>query len=514
LVRAPPWRWRFPIVLAAIIAISSALVLLASAHRRGFSGPLGAASVATASPMQAQIAVSTSGQGAYFAKGSVALSTEAFELGQKDLTGAHGSMVRLLRRLGPGVLRIGGDTADKAWWTSHSEPTPAWAIVRVTPTDLVLLRSLMAKTGWRAVLAVDFGHLDAARAADEARAAAHILGSRLAGIEIGNEPNDYNLGAIDLRPGYYTWPEYFSQISSYVQSIRAAVPSVPLYGPDTSSPVWFAYIASQHQPFDVYTEHYYPTSFSSASGACPATPVPTARDLLAPSIWSAETQLVHELITAADVVGKPAVIDETNSTASCDDAGGPDTSPVFASAVWAMDWSLRAASGGIAAIFFHSEFGQCGKFAGTPICAESGNAEARGDVSARPEYFGLLAAASLEGGRFIPVTVSSASGTSSVSAYATVTPAGVVKLAIINANFDRCLRVSVATGGPVRVKVAYLTAPHVLSSDDVSFGALVGRSGTIYARKSENDTRADGEVTLRLRPVRAVVVTFRPGQTA
>ena len=56
------------------------------------------------------------------------LSFEVAALGQLAQYSEHGDLVRLLRSLGPGVLRFGGITADEnVAWTDIATPRPAWA---------------------------------------------------------------------------------------------------------------------------------------------------------------------------------------------------------------------------------------------------------------------------------------------------------------------------------------------------------------------------------------------------
>jgi hypothetical protein len=442
-------------------------------------------------------------RGPYFAPGAVTFSTEVYELGQDDLTAAHTSLVNYFRQLGPGVLRIGGDTADESWWTSSSEPAPSWAVVTVTPADLSRLESFLAATGWRVALTVDLGHYDPARAANEVTYASQILGSNLAGIEIGNEPNDFSQGAIGLRASSYDVSPYAEEFQAYANAIEDAVPGTKILGPDTSATTWFNFLAAKNSlPVAALTEHYYPTSYSVASGACAATPVPTAEQLLSPDVWSTESSLATDLVSEARADNLPAQIDETNDTSSCDEAGGPDTSPVFASAIWALDWSLRASSAGIASIAFHDEFGTCGPYAFSPVCAPDSTAEAMGQVAARPEYLGLLAASDLEGGRFVPVAITSNGSTSGESAYATVAANGKIVLAVINASFTSSLEAQVDLPENGDVTTSLLDAPSPDATDGATFGAIA--SGT------DEDTTA-----LTLPPVSAAIITLQPtGQTA
>ena len=124
--------------------------------------------------------------GTAFAQGAVGLSLEADDLATRDLSASHKSLVALMRLLGPGILRIGGNSLDYSWWTGDGEQPPAWATSVVTPSGLIMLRRLLSVTGWRAIVGVDLGHFDPLRAASEAQAAERILGSSLLGFEIGN----------------------------------------------------------------------------------------------------------------------------------------------------------------------------------------------------------------------------------------------------------------------------------------------------------------------------------------
>ena len=121
-----------------------------------------------------------------FSTRAVGLSVEADEIATQDLSPTHSTLVRLMRLLGPGVLRLGGDSLDYSWWTAFGESAPAWATSVVTPSDLIELDKLLVATNWSVILGLDLAHFDPGRAASEAHAAERILGSHLLGFEIGN----------------------------------------------------------------------------------------------------------------------------------------------------------------------------------------------------------------------------------------------------------------------------------------------------------------------------------------
>ena len=119
-------------------------------------------------------------------------------------------------------MRWGGNPENATFWTSTGETAPSWAEFTFTPAHLQRLKTLADLTGWQAIIGVNILHKDPARAADEARSAQRILGSRLLAIEIGNEPNYY--------PDY-TPEQYYADFETYRAAMVKAAPGVPVTGP-------------------------------------------------------------------------------------------------------------------------------------------------------------------------------------------------------------------------------------------------------------------------------------------
>jgi len=446
-----------------------------------------------------------------FAPGSIGLSVEADELATSDLSATRGSLVALMRQLGPGVLRLGGNSLDYSWWTSTSEQPPSWATSVITPPDLASLRRLLIATGWRAILGVDLGHFDPARAANEATIAKHTLGSHLLGFEIGNEPNDYGDALIKLRPPTYTASDYLEELGAYSAAMHASAGAIRLYGPDVSSPSWLQVIASDKAvSLAAITQHYYPTSYSVSRGVCKATPVPTAVDLLSPEVRERESATVQGLVSIGSLAHRETRITETNTTSSCDTSGGPATSPVFASALWSLDWTLRSASAGVAGINFHGYFGRCVKDAYNPICAPNLAAEIRGEVIARPEYYGLFAAHQLQGGRFLPVDITGPNTSAAeLTAYATVHPNRDITIAIDDLASHGTTRLSLRLPGYSDASEASLIAPSLDATDDVSFGHSSFHAGAAVRPILSHIVRRDGAFRITVRPASALILWLR-----
>ena len=453
--------------------------------------------------------------GREFAPSAVGLSTETRELATEDLSASHGSLVALMRLLGPGVLRVGGSSLDNSWWTSAAEQRPTWAKGGiVTPADLVRLRGLLAATGWRAILGVDLGHFEPARAANEAQVAERILGSRVLGFEIGNEPSNYVNPTVGLRSSAYTANDYLKELAAYSAALKTAAPTIRLYGPDIglmASPAWLLQIASDKSTsFAAIDVHYYPLKYNVPNGACKGTPIPTAFELLSPGVREQENAVLRTFVEAGELAHRETRLSETNDTSSCDIHGGPATSPVFASALWSLDWVLRATSAGVAALNFEGYLGLCQPDADTPICAQGYTAEASGQVIARPEYYGLLAARQLEGGRFVPTRLVSPGPLPNLTTWATIAPGGTIRIAIDNlAAEGLAQRVSIPLSGYAGT-YEELAGPSVEATTGVTFGGVGVTSTGRWRPRRLTLSRVGHSFRVVVRPASAIIVTLRP----
>lgn len=410
----------------------------------------------------------------FFHRGAVGLSIEASQLSSEVLGPQQGHLVELMRRLGPATLRIGGNSADLSWWTATGEPMPSWATNTVTPQDLERLRQLLDAVGWQAVLTLNLGHFDPGRAANEAAAATEILGPSLQAIEIGNEPNGFGNAVKHLRPPHYGVDDYIRELNVYRGYIDAKAPGLRLVGPDLSfapsSHVWLPEIASYRPSlFAEITHHWYPTAYNLPGDHCRPTPAPSARDLLVPSVRERENAILSQLILAGEPANRPTALSETNTTASCNAAGGPDTSPVFASALWALDWSLRATEAGVGSLNFHGNLTRCAPAGFSPICTPVDRPAA--PSVARPEYYGLIAATALAGGHFVPVRLSGQVMTRrDITVYATKRANGTVTLAIIDFLPRGRTPITIAALPRATATTRVLSAPSIHARHGVRFG--------------------------------------------
>jgi hypothetical protein len=492
--------------LLAVAAIPILLLHRSSLHEDGHAAPAAANDVV--------LHMQRGDRGNEFEPGAIGLSIEAQELAGSGLSAHDSSLVELMRLLGPGVLRIGGDSLDESWWTSQNEPAPAWATSTITPADLGRLRELLEAAGWRAILGVNLGHFDPARAAGEALVAEHVLGPHLLGLEIGNEPSNYGNPDIGLRSSSYSVGEYLHELAAYSTAIRSAVPGIALYGPDLGSfaPLsWLQAVASDKgASFTSLDVHYYPTHYSVAKGACAAAPMPSPGELLSPEVREAENEALKSIHEAGQVAHLPTRISETNDSSSCDLPGAPSISPVFASALWSLDWALRAASAGVAGINFHGNFGRCIPEAFTPVCEPRHVAAARAAVTARPEYYGLLAARELEGGRFVPTHLSSSGSLPNLTSYATVGSSGTIRIAIDNMALEGPAEtVSIPASG-YTASYQVLAGPSLTARSEITLAhAGLTAAGQWHPRRM-SPSRVGRWFRVMVQPASAVIVKLKP----
>jgi hypothetical protein len=442
------------------------------------------------------------GNGALLRDDFIGLSFEADVIASPALTA--GNLAQYLRTLGPGVMRFGGNFVDKTFWTSRGETAPSWAVATLTPADLERLNNLATSSGWRVLLGVNLKHRDPARAADEAAHAKRILGDRLGGIQIGNEPNYYS---------GYSKAQLWADFQAYRTAIQRAVPGLGVMGPETGRVTaavgWLTDFAARQKAAGVsisaLTTHYYP--------ACAKSGAVTIGTLLSEGYRNGERARAQLLADQAAGLGVPGLMDEANSV-SCEGKDG--VSDTFASALWAIDFEHLVAQTGVRGLYFHSAIARCGGpkplyKAYTPFCAPT-DADARaGRLRAQPEYYGLLMLQQVGTGNFQPVENTS---TARVRAYA-LRRDGRLRLVLVNVQdpaTSRPLITTVRLGGTyTQGNLVRLTGPGLAAKTGITLGGhVVGRDGT-FAGTDKTPLPVNGtELTLSLSSGTATLVTLTP----
>jgi hypothetical protein len=456
------------------------------------------------------------------------LSFEAVALDQIAQYADRGNLVKLLRSLGPGILRFGGITADQnIAWTDAATPRPPWASRTVNAAQLQAIGRLSRRSGWKVLLTVGMAHFEPAAAAREVAAAHRALGADLAAVEIGNEPDAYG------KHGFRTLPwiaqGYQEEVSEYRRAIAALTPGVPIAGPDVSGSgifvEWGEEEALSQRPA-LLTGHHYPLG-------CAQKPPPTIGTLLSVVTRGRESASLGTYMKISRNQHVPLRIDEAGSV-SCGGVAG--ISNTFASALWATGYITLVMASGATGINLQGNPGNCAGY--TPVCAPDPAALAKGALRAQPDWYAMLLSRSLVGYRPLPTTVA-AVGAPATPIAPEAAPAGSegappapengpnlvvtsfsgpaqsVQVVLVDdeppGSHPLALRLNVGAGmGPGQI--LRLTGPAPSATGDILLGGhAVSPDGSLRAPIRPERVRAHaGVVKVELAPSSAALVTVSP----
>ncbi len=428
------------------------------------------------------------------------LSFELSSASQLAAYGYEGNFATLLRSLGPGVLRLGGASADtRVGWTDALTPAPAWASSLLDMTDLRGLRRLAERSRWHILLTIGLAHYEPVAAAREAAAAASVLGPWLAGIELGNEPDSY--ARHDLRALPWTPSAYEDQVSAYRRAIAASAPGLAVAGPGVSGSRAFqrwgpAEVRRQHPA--LLTGHHYPLS-------CKTLPAPTIEELLSPTTREKEGASLLRYMSVARSSATPFRMDETNTVSCGGQAGISDT---FASALWAASYIARTMAAGAVGINLQGNPANCRGY--SPLCAPAPQLLQSGALHAQPEWYALLLSRELIGDRPLPSRILSSSPLN-LSVNALLTPAGALHYLIVD-NEPTGGAATVRLRVPPRFKFASVLAlrgPSLAARSEITLGGhTVTGTGSFHTLPGRSPIAVrHGSVSLSVPAASAMLVT-------
>jgi hypothetical protein len=266
---------------------------------------------------------------------------------------------------GPLLIRVGGDSADQAFWGRHPriglDPWP----YHVTAGWLHTLAAVVRSAHVHVILDLNLAAHSPSMAARFARAALQNLprGS-LSAFEIGNEPDiyhhwvDYHLtGRAGLFASSGEWAQlsparYAAAFAAYARALARVAPGIPLAGPAIADPLrdlaWERrLLTTDRSRVAMITIHRYPLS------ACAH---PSARDFSTVArVLSTRTTAglvpgVAPALALARQAGIPVRMTELNSV-TCEGRRG--VSNTFASALWAPDALFSLWKAGLAGANIH-----------------------------------------------------------------------------------------------------------------------------------------------------------------
>ena len=395
--------------------------------------------------------------GADIAPDFVGLSYEKSFLSLPLFDSDDAPLVALLRRLGPGVLRLGGNSVDRASW----DPTgPGLRKGLTAPSDISRLAQFLRAADWRVIYGLNMATSTPQVAEQEASAAHAALGNRLVAFEIGNEPDLYHGNG--LRGRDYSYSDWLKEWKSYAEAISSGVPEAEYAGPAAATDLkgfTIPFSRDAAGKASLLTHHYY-----RADGRLSTS---TVELLLSPD--PRLPGLINGLADAARSQGIRGGfrLGEANSFFN---GGAAHVSDTFASSLWAIDFLFECARGGAEGVNFHGGGESSGY---TPIADDGRTVQA-----VRPEYYGIYLFSMAARGRMLTVNVST--GGNAVSAWAVAARDDSLRVVLLNRSDARPALVDLRLpGAPQTASLLRLTGPSLAAETDTRLsGSLILPDGS------------------------------------
>jgi hypothetical protein len=436
--------------------------------------------------LAASIAISRASTSGTVPAALAGLSYEKATISSGLFSATDTTLIGCFTRLGPSILRIGGNSVDKTTWTPAGAGRTSG---QVAPADIAGLAAFVQATGWRIIYGINLGANTPAAAAAEATVAAAAFGATLYGFEIGNECDLYKSNG--FRPATYTVSDFITEWASYAAAIRGSVPNAPLTGPASAGSIgsWTVpFAAAEAAGIRLLTQHYY-----RANGQDPTS---TISLLLAgdPNLPGELAQL--QSASTSDNIANGYRIAEANSFYN---GGAPNVSDAYGTALWAVDFLLINALNGSAGVNFHGGGSGPGY---TPIADSSGAV-----VEVRPEYYGMLLVAQIPPGPMYPVTITTML---ELTAYAVSGANGSTSLVIVNTDPANIAVATIALGASASRAVPLVLAGAGLNATEGTTlgGASIANTGAWTPIAAPTIVFTGPSLTVNVAPATAVLYTI------
>jgi hypothetical protein len=418
----------------------------------------------------------------------VGLSYEKLAMSYGYFHTSNHNLIALFRRLGAGVLRLGGGAVDRLLWTSSVSGTHA----QISPTNIKNLAGFLQAAGWLCLYAVNLATSTPDLAAEEVGFAVSALGSNLLGIEIGNEPDEYGIPG-NYFAGNWTFQDFLNRWDLFRSAILQVAPNVPITGPATGGgnhiSTWTLPFGQAVTPSELtlLTQHYYRASGASS--------ISTAAFLVSP-----DTQLTTDLATlnlGAQQLGIPYRISECNSFSN---GGAAGVSNSYASSLWVIDFLFNAALGGATGVNTHGGGNSPGY---TPIADDSGAV-----IEVRPEYYGLLLFTLAGPGTLLETQFSA--GSVDVTAYALRTAGGGLNIIVVNKDTLQNLTLTIQTNQRIQTaSMQTMSGPSLAAVSGVTIqGATMNKDGSFAPASPDTLTPSDNQTTCYIPALSAALISI------
>lgn len=352
-------------------------------------------------------------------------------------------LVQMMKNLGNGILRVGGNSSDKISWTGMPR-IDYMGKDSLTTTDVDTFSRFVNLTGWKVIWGLNLGENNPEKNSNEAAYVTKRLKNTLYAFQIGNEPDLYYK---HLRPANYTVSDYEKEWLLHYMKIKEEVSDITIAGPAAAGDIrWLeSFLHSYSDKINLMTGHHYNSPGKNAAV--------NWKTILEPdNHLSGYLQILNSLCQRYGTTYRMA---ECNTVSQ---GGKIEVSNVFASALWALDYMWSVALNNGLGVNFHG--GSVSKYA--PIVLNE-----KGIPIPRPIYYAMLAFKyGSEGGNLVPAVISPSVPNS--SAYACV-DGGTLKVTLLNKSEDNIAFTVRLKDIPASVQLLRLTAPSPTSTSGIRF---------------------------------------------
>lgn len=420
----------------------------------------------------------------------LSFETQILAKSPEYLDANNSTLVQLVKNLGPGLLRIGGDTSDETDWIGGQRGANT-STDEITKTDIDHLTAFSKATGWPVLFGLNLGNNKVAVAADEAQYVAAGLGNNLYGFQSGNEPDIYHM--FGLRAPNYNIDDYYKDWDAYFSAIRAVVPQAAFAGPDVANNTdWIeSFAINKSNKIKLIDGHYYITGPASNPGI-------NYLNVLEANYFL--DYYLQKINNAASGQHLPYRITECNSIYGGGKAGASD---VFAASLWSLDFMWTVAANKGQGVNFHGGMLDGNNLVYSPITIKNNV------VAAGPVYYGMLAFKyANKGGRIIPAGIEQAGY--NCSAHACINADNSYSITLINKetekNFSFTLQLSKQA---FAIQIVRLNAPSVTSTTGIKFaGNEVDPDGNFTPGAPEEYTGNKSRIVVNVPAGSAAIVTL------
>lgn len=418
------------------------------------------------------------------------LSYEKAALTGSLFTSNNLSLLAMFGQIAPAVLRLGGNSVDTTCWGGVSN-LPA-----ITPAQVDAFAGFVKALPptWHVIYGINMVVNSPTNCAAEAAYAARVLGSRLLGFEIGNEPDLYH----DWVSPTYTYSQFLPQWQALAAGITNNVPGWAvanggsgwvLTGPASSyntKGYTMPFATNSAAEISLVTQHYYRGSGTNVNSTMALLLTPDA------SLPGTVTNIVGAAM--ANHLSLGFRMDESGSFSG----GGNTNSSQYGTALWTLDVMFTEAAYGCQGVNFHG--GGNGTSSYTPI-ADNGTAV----VQARPEFYGLKLFSLASQGSALPVSLSP-NPSISFTAYGVRQTNGAYSAVLLDKETNTGVQATINLGTNVAAaQVLTLTGPALNSMSGYTLGgAPINADGSWAGGFQSTIPATNGVATFTVLPMTAV----------